>query len=478
MSIAEHMLLQSVNEPFSSQDIASLFDVSWSSDSVKHILIVVHGYPPQHTGGAEQRAERTARALQKRGYGVRVLCFEQYDEASSSIHWSDSIQDDVPVRRLACPCSPKEESFHESYNNPHMAMALNKLLQEWQPDLVYLVSGYLMSASIVWVAKMYKLPVVIALTDYWWLCHRINLLNSQGQRCSGPDTIHCTRCLAESYRRFRLPAQVVPPSADWLWHTARSSHLLQQVLGVDEQKQRADFLMETLQMADRLISPSQFLANVYIGYGVRPEQIHVSRQGVELNVCPLHTPSPILRIGYLGQMKSHKGVHLLLEAWGKLRGSRARQLTLYGSHMGEDSYAQLITQHIGQLRDVYWAGHVVGAQIWDVLAELDVIVVPSRWVENSPNIILEAQALGIPVIGTNLGGIAELVHHEQNGLLFEVDNSDDLARQLQRVLDEPTLLSALQQKPHPFMSKEGEIDQLVQHFTSVLQPHEREVGAL
>ncbi len=63
-----------------------------------------------------------------------------------------------------------------------------------------------------------------------------------------------------------------------------------------------------------------------------------------------------------------------------------------------------------------------------------------------------------------------MVRHEQNGLLFTVDDSDDLARQLQRLLDEPTLLASLQQKINPFISKEDEIDDLIEQFATVVSP--------
>ena len=94
-----------------------------------------------------------------------------------------------------------------------------------------------------------------------------------------------------------------------------------------------------------------------------------------------------------------------------------------------------------------------------MLAELDVLVVPSRWVENSPNVILEAQAMGVPVVGIATSAASpELVTHEQNGLLFETDNAADLARQLQRLLDDPGLAPpAVAARPPPLRTVEDEL---------------------
>jgi glycosyltransferase involved in cell wall biosynthesis len=98
--------------------------------------------------------------------------------------------------------------------------------------------------------------------------------------------------------------------------------------------------------------------------------------------------------------------------------------------------------------------------VWNVLADIDVLVVPSRWVENSPNSILEAQAVGVPIVGANLGGVAELVEHERNGLRFAVDDVDDLAKQMQRLLDEPDLLHQLRRSPMPFQSADEEVNRI------------------
>jgi glycosyltransferase involved in cell wall biosynthesis len=209
-----------------------------------------------------------------------------------------------------------------------------------------------------------------------------------------------------------------------------------------------------------LIAPSQYLADIYVRHGLDPALIRVWRQGVALNSCRLRQPATELRVGYLGQMKYHKGVDLLLDAWGRLSGDRKRHLSLFGSDAGEKGYGRQLRSSIARLDDVRWAGEFRSTEVWDVLAAMDVLVVPSRWVENSPNVILEAQAVGVPIIGSNLGGVAEMVHHERNGLLFTVDDASDLARQLQRLLDEPDLLTRLRQRQITFRTLDDEVDQI------------------
>ena len=77
------------------------------------------------------------------------------------------------------------------------------------------------------------------------------------------------------------------------------------------------------------------------------------------------------------------------------------------------------------------------------MASLDALVVPSVWIENAPFVIKEAFAAGVPVVASNLGGMAELVEDGRNGLLFSAGDSADLRRVLTRLLDEPALLATL-----------------------------------
>jgi glycosyltransferase involved in cell wall biosynthesis len=309
--------------------------------------------------------------------------------------------------------------------------------------------------------------VVISLTDYWWLCHRINLLRPGGTRCDGPTPGGCARCQAEQQRRFRLPAERWPSAVDVLWRAAETLPALGGTLGLPRQAERQEHLRDTLNRAAALIAPSSFLAQTYVRYGVDPARIRVWRQGVELRQCLLRPPSDELRFTFFGQLKRHKGVDLLLSAWGQLRGERPRRLTLYGSAAGEPEYDRQLRDMAAGLDGVIFGGQLKAADVWRALAEADALVMPVRWVENSPNVILEAQAVGVPVVGADLGGVAELVQHERNGLLHRPDNVDDLARQLQRLLDEPGLVGELRSGALPFRHVDDEIDQIVALYAEV-----------
>lgn len=433
------------------------------------VLIAVHGYPPTHNGGAERRAERLARGLASLGHAVDVLCIETPSASRPELHWIDSASDGVRVRRVSFNLGQMPDPVRWSYENPDLGAVAAEMIAEHKPDILHMFSGYLTGASVVQAAHQAGVRTVISLTDYWWLCHQINLVRTDDTRCDGPSPLKCARCQAELQRRFRLPAQIAPGLLGLAWQGAAALPVLEEPLGIAEQRRRRAVLLKTLSLADALIAPSHYLAETYIRHGAPAERIHVWRQGVELNICPLRKPDPAFRFGFLGQVKPHKGVHTLLDAWELLGGSQPRRLTIYGSAEGDPEYAAQIRARVAQLPDVSWPGTFAATGPWPVLAELDALVMPSRWVENSPNSILEAQAMGVPIVGTNLGGIAELVDHGRNGLLFAVDDAADLARQLQRLLDEPELGAHLRRNPIPFQAQPEDVMHKIELYTRLIR---------
>lgn len=425
----------------------------------ERILIIVHGYPPSATGGAEMRAARTAAGLARLGFDVRVLAFDAHTPAE--LRWADTVQDGVVVRRLTGNLAAGQCAFRASYDNRAIGSAVEAALDEWRPALLHLFSGYLMSASVVHAASRRHVPVVVSLTDYWWFCHRITLVRPDGRRCAGPSPSGCALCRAERRRRWRVPAGVWPAAAERLWEWAAAWPVVGSRMGLPLVNERAATLAAALEHVREFVAPSRVLAEFYVRHGVPRRRIHVVRQGVEIARCPLRVRSDRLRFGFIGQVKPHKGVDLLLDAWSRLTGPRPRSLLLYGAAAGEEAYGERVTRMIARLPDAEWRGVFGAEQRWDVFSRLDVVVVPSRWVENSPNIILEAQAVGLPVVGTNIGGVAELVMHERNGLLFETDSVTDLSRQLQRLIDEPDLVGRLAHQSLPLRTLEDELQDLV-----------------
>jgi glycosyltransferase involved in cell wall biosynthesis len=427
------------------------------------IVIAVHHFPPRYTSGAELRAYRTAARLREQGHDTSVICVEAID-AGPGLTFVDDVYDGLAVRRLSFDLAGAPDPFRWSFDNPWIQEHLRSYLAELAPDLLHLISGYLMSGSTLNAAADLGVPTVLTLTDFWFLCPRITLQRTNGQLCAPPlDPVTCARCLGEEKRRYRIPGQIAPALANSFWKRRTSR--------VAQIEARAAFLREALNGVQAIISPSQFLRKVFIEAGVSAERIIFSRQGRDFpglrESLLTKTPAKRLRVGYMGQIAPHKGIHTLFEAARRLPDA-ALSVRAFGDASAFPSYARRLRDLERQDARLSLAGVYERTQVSRVLQDMDVVVVPSVWYENSPNTILEAQAHRTPVIVSDLGGMAELVQDGVNGLLFAPGDASSLAARLRQLLDEPKLLPRLRAGIGPVKSVVAEMTELQHIYQAVL----------
>lgn len=431
------------------------------------ILLAVHHFPPRYTGGAEWRALRTAKALAKRGHEVRVVCVESiYGPSGGGIKAEIDTYEGIVVERLSFDLSGSPDPFLWSYDNPLVGSYIDRRISEFHPSLLHVIGGYLISGSPLEIAHHRNVPTVVTLTDYWFLCPRITMIRSDGRVSGLPiDPATCARCLAEERRRYRWPAAVVPGLMDRYW----SSDMGQ----AQKVTERQSFLLSTLSKVDVIISPSRFLRSMFIESGIEKDKVVFSRQGRTFASGVIEFPlrrgkHERVRVGFLGQIAEHKGVHVLLRAVRKVSDPGLRVL-IYGDTRAFPDYVGRLKSIAKNDPRVRFVGHIMPQELRNAYGQLDAIVVPSVWYENSPNVILEAQAHGVPVIASNLGGMAEMVRPEVDGLLFSPGDEDDLSRQIERLLHNPDLLEGMRTNAPTVKSLEQEIDDLEQIYRTVVR---------
>ncbi len=432
------------------------------------IVIAVHHFPPTFKGGAEWRAHRTATWLQNQGHRVKVICVEAIDDPNTlGLRWVDEEFDSLSVRRLFLNLANAPDPEKYEYDNLWIEGHLSQYLAENPPDIFHLISGYLMTAGAIKAAKKYHVPLVATLTDFWFLCPRHTLQRTSGQICYSNTPLDCVRCQYELQRRYRLPAQKAPTLTNLAWQWAQSlPHVSAKVANINK---RQKVLQDALAMVDGAICPSNFLKYTYLDKGFQAKEMRFMRQG--LKHVPPQPPKKIasnkLRIGYIGSIAAHKGVHILVEAFLKLNSPNAC-LELYGDTAQFPDFYQELQAKTAHDKRIRFMGMFDNHLISQIHAKLDVLVVPSTWYENSPNTILEAFAHLTPVITSNLGGMAELVADGQTGLLFAPNNATDLAQKLQVIADQPALLKQWQGNIQPIKTLEVEMAELWQIYQHCL----------
>jgi glycosyltransferase involved in cell wall biosynthesis len=186
---------------------------------------------------------------------------------------------------------------------------------------------------------------------------------------------------------------------------------------------------------DRYVVPSEFARSLYVQAGWEPERLVV-----KANTAP---EPGLMRTGAgrgfvaLSRFSPEKGLDTLLDAW------RIAQIDEPLTLIGAGDLERDLRTRAANLPNVRFTGQLSHRDALEQLTTARALVVPSRWFEVFPRIVVEAYALGVPVIASRLGSLADVVEDGVTGVHFETDSPEALAASLRRLAASDGLTSQL-----------------------------------
>jgi glycosyltransferase involved in cell wall biosynthesis len=177
---------------------------------------------------------------------------------------------------------------------------------------------------------------------------------------------------------------------------------------------------------DVVVSPSKWLLDFYAAKGFFKKSKKVVLPNPVERIYPAGIPmdNSILKLLYLGQIEEHKGILFLVDILKKLGVDFKLHIA------GDGLKMEALKKIVGEDNRFVIHGKLVGEEAVKIFNLVDLTVVPSLCYENSPSVIYESLAAGVPVLAAKIGGVAELVHDNENGFTFEAGNAEDLMRVL------------------------------------------------
>ncbi len=378
----------------------------------KHTLLLINKYY-HDTGPAGgvgrylvQEEEDLARA------GWRIVPFAMAEPSARPSVWSDYF---VKARDYSQPRFGWG-GFKDAISliwNTEAAAKLEKLLERVQPDVAHVHNIYHhLSPSILNVLRRHRIPIVMTLHDLRLLCPAIHMLRN-GEICE--------RCRGGNFHQAVLGRCV---------KDSRTASLL---AAVETFHQRSRRLYEN--QVDLFLCPSRFIRDKYIAWGFPAHKLRHLPNFVDLEQWhPDRIPRAESRDAYLffGRLSREKGLRTLLEAQHKWESGHAAdevatpplQLLI----AGEGPCGENLKVFAGalKLKTVELLGSLEPEALRRALGRCRFTVLPSEWYENAPMAALESLASGIPVVGTRLGGIPEMITQGRNGILVEPHDPDSL----------------------------------------------------
>ena len=448
------------------------------------ILLTTHQFLPDFSAGTEILTFETAKELQRRGHEVAVFTgFPGSNELKDSERFDSYCYEGIQVERFhhAYVAMGGQTNIMEAeYNNLFFAAYFRKFLQKLQPDIVHFFHLHRLSASAIDVCHDLSIPTVLTPTDFWLVCFTNQLRMPGNLLCTGPD---CRRvnCLRHAVALSQPPTvnSLIGKLPDWL--VCLIIRLISVAPFADNiyfnhvraLGERPAFMKQRMNKLSRVIAPTRLMIKILTDHGLLPEKITFSRFGINLKPFLYRASKeangrPRLRIGYIGALQEHKGVHLLLKAFHSLSKDDPIDLNIYGKTDDCPEYVTELRRIANDDARIAFCGTFPNSQIGDIFSNIDVLVVPSIWYENTPLVIYSAHAAGCPVIATNLGGMSEVVHHGENGLLFEPGYVSGLAAAINQLAHNRGLLRRLTGNIRQPKSIESYVAELVGIYADVI----------
>ncbi len=408
------------------------------------IALIVHKFPPSSLGGTEIYTRNLARALspQHEDFG---LYRDQGDERAFREEWEG--RDGFAARRVSRAFNVKGASppalFADTFFNRDVERAFGRFLDEVQPDLVHFQHLMLLSYRLMAQAKARGLPALLTLHDYWFVCSNSQLIWPDGEICRGKAWgMNCARCAT---------ARMGQP---WLVATRPMIAALLQL--------RDTLLRQAALQADQFVAPSRFLIDRYVAEGFPSARFTFLENGLDVaRIRSLTSASPSgdrLHVTYLGSLAWQKGVHILVKAFRHLPPAQA-VLRIFGNPDTFPAYSADL-RNLANQPNISLEGSVPNELVGRVLAETDILAVPSLWYENSPVVIQEARAAGVPVMASAHGALREKVRDGVDGLLVPPGDVAAWVAALARVMVDSDLVARLRANVEPPMT-------LAEHATKV-----------
>ncbi len=429
------------------------------------VLQVIHGYPMRYNAGSEVYTQGLAQALAER-HEVHVFTRQENGFLQEYATHEETDQSDPRITLHVVNMARARDGYRHAAVDGAFAGLLDKV----RPEVVHIGHLNHLSTSLVFEARERQIPVVFTLHDYWLMCPRGQFIQMYPKDpsnvwavCDGQDDRKCAvRCYVRYFSGDEEEYET--DAAHWTgWVGRRMAHVRDVCDAVDVFIAPSMYLL--MRFRDEFGIPERKLT--YLDYGFHRQRMEGrSRE-----------PGEPFMFGYIGTHIPAKGVNHLIESFGSVSGNP--KLRIWGRHRGvETEGLEALARSLPNSADerIDWMGEYRNQDIVaDVFSRCDAIVVPSIWAENSPLVIHEALQARVPVITADFGGMAEYVHHEQNGLLFAHRNPESLAQQMQRLADDPPLARRLGRRGY-VQSDDGNVPDMVEHSLAVERIYENLIG--
>lgn len=409
---------------------------------MKILLINKFLYPK---GGDAISTLATGNLLETKGH--KVLYWGMQHPSNSSYSTSSYFVSYVDLNESTSVCQKLKTTARILYSFG-AKRKIESLIKIERPDIVHLNNfAHQISPSILEAFKKYKIPSVMTMRDYKLVCPSYSMLSggSPCEKCKNGRYYWCflKRCTKDSY-----PKSLLNVIEMYLHHK----------------------ILHIYDLVNTFISPSIFLKEKLREMGFEKEIVYLPNFIDTKDYSPQYN-SDDKTICYFGRLSPEKGLFTLIDATKRLDA----RLEIIGDGPLRNSLEKKVRNE--KISNTIFLGYKSGEELKEDIKKSMAVILPSEWYENSPRTVLEAFAMGKPVIGSRIAGIPELVREGETGFTFEPGDAEDLGDKIEYLTENPDEISEMGRNARRFVEKElnpeKHYKQLMKIYQIAMEKHKR-----
>jgi len=414
----------------------------------KKILMLLGWYYPDSVGGTENYVRMLTSELCKLGNEI-IIAAPSKDENESNYEYEG-----IKVYRYPIEPNPSKDELSGKVE-PRYFDYYKTIIEKVRPNIVHMHS--LTRGCSVFHAEFIKklgIPLVLTVHVPSVTCARGTLMLWGTEQCDGyVDIKRCTACMLN---KSGVPKQLSNFLVDFTELMPGFIPGFNKLLNLKKYiKYRTHRIKELFNIVDHTVLVCEWLNEVLIKNSLCTKKVSVIRHGLNEvdrshSLIDNNEKKEKIIVGYIGRFDHVKGLHVLVQAFNKLKQANNLELNIYGKVNSKESAGYLKKiESLANSEKIKFCGEMNEDNRCKTLNSLDVIAVPSIWMETGPLVVLEAFNAGIPVVGSDLGGISELIDDGVNGLLFKQGNVDELSKILVKISEYPEIIEQLKKRISP-----------------------------
>ncbi|MBE9037712.1 glycosyltransferase [aff. Roholtiella sp. LEGE 12411] len=421
-------------------------------------------YFPDKCGGIQVNLNELIPQLRTHNIDIQIAAASNGSQKEEIYKYND-----IEVYRYPVFPIPKTEPNHGQFPHGKFEYFANWLTS--QKADIYHQHHWEVYCGLPHLRLAKELGMATVLTVHYAIpiCQRITLMFNGQQVCDGKiDVVRCSQC-ADTLSK-KLPAAMVKslshlpkailsrvplPTSAYLPASVDNGNLgrfVRPLVVPGYVAARQHSLLKMAKYADRIVTVCDWLYKALLINGIPEEKLILSRHGISYTAQEKlphrKQQSDALKVVFLGRWDIYKGIDILVQAVKNLSAEIPIELVIHGITQDE-RYRQKILNLIANEPRIRVDKQLTREELPQALANYDLLAVPSQCLETGPLVVLEAQSLSVPVIGSNLGGIAELVRHGIDGWLVTANDTLAWTKALELLATDTNLLNKLRQGIKP-----------------------------